>query len=137
MGDNFKELIDFAKSKGEITFSEINDFLPDDFTSSKKLDEVINQLMEMVPGLSSLTRKMPQGVDETRMKRVEAIIRSMTPQERSYPNIIDGSRRKRIARGSGTTPQDINRLLNQFNQTRKLLKQLDSGKTRHLLSMLK
>jgi len=47
MGDNFKELIDFAKSKGEITFSEINDFLPDDFTSSKKLDEVINQLMEM------------------------------------------------------------------------------------------
>jgi signal recognition particle subunit SRP54 len=61
----------------------------------------------------------------------------MTPEERHAPNIIDGSRRRRIARGSGTTPQDINRLLNQFYQTRKLIKQLDSGKTRQLLSMLK
>ena len=61
----------------------------------------------------------------------------MTPEERRYPNIIDGSRRRRIARGSGTTPQDINQLLNQFRQAQKLMKQLDSGKAKRLLSGLK
>lgn len=113
----------------------LEDFL-DQLQQLKKMGP-LNQLMDMVPGLSSLTRKMPQGVDESRMKRVEAIIRSMTPQERSYPNIIDGSRRKRIARGSGTTPQEINQLLNQFRQAQKMMKQLDSGKAKRLLSGMK
>jgi signal recognition particle subunit SRP54 len=80
---------------------------------------------------------MPQEVDEKQLKKVEAIIYSMTPEERRYPNIIDGSRRKRIARGSGTTPQDINQLINQFRQAQKLMKQLDSRKSKGLLSMLR
>jgi len=87
----------------------------------------IAQLMEMVPGMSSLSRKLPQDGDERQMKKIEAIIFSMTPDERHNPNIIDGSRRRRIARGSGTTPQDVNQLLNQHRQVQKLMKQLGRG----------
>lgn len=88
----------------------------------------IGQLMEMVPGISALSRKLPQGADERQLKKVEAMIFSMTPDERHNPNIIDGSRRRRIARGSGTTPQDVNQLLNQHRQVQKLMKQLGRGK---------
>jgi len=88
----------------------------------------IGQLMEMVPGMSGLSRKLPQGADESQLKKIEAIIFSMTPDERHNPNIIDGSRRRRIARGSGTTPQDVNQLLNQHRQVQKLMKQLGRGK---------
>ena len=59
---------------------------------------------------------------------MEAIIYSMTPEERRQPEIIGGSRRRRIAKGSGTTPQDVNRLLNQFRQMQKLMNQMTSGK---------
>jgi signal recognition particle subunit SRP54 len=62
-------------------------------------------------------------VDEKELTRVEAIISSMTVEERVHPEIIDGSRRRRIARGSGTTIQDVNRLLKQFNDMKKVLKQ--------------
>jgi signal recognition particle subunit SRP54 len=68
---------------------------------------------------------------------VEAIVRSMTREERQHPDMIDGSRRRRIAKGSGTTPQDVNQLLNQFRQVQKLMKQLDSGKAKRLLSGMK
>ncbi len=88
----------------------------------------IGQLMEMVPGISGLSRKLPQGADERQLKKVEAMIFSMTPDERRNPNIIDGSRRRRIARGSGTTPQDVNQLLSQHRQVQKLMKQLGRGK---------
>ena len=62
------------------------------------------------------------------LKKVEAIINSMTPTERQNPGIIDGSRRRRISRGSGTTPQDINQVLNQFRQVRKIMKMIPGGK---------
>ena len=88
----------------------------------------ISQLMEMVPGMSALSRKLPQDGDEKQLKKTEAMIFSMTPDERHNPNIIDGSRRRRIARGSGTTPQDVNQLLNQHRQVQKLMKQLGRGK---------
>ena len=94
----------------------------------------LSQLMEMIPGLSSIARRAPEAVDEGRLEKIEAIILSMTPQERRNPEIIDGSRRRRIARGSGTTPQEINQLLNQFRQTQKLMKQMAQG--RSLRSML-
>jgi len=97
----------------------------------------LSSLVEMIPGLSSVARRLPEGMDESQVKMIEGIIFSMTPQERQHPEIIDGSRRRRIARGSGTSPQDINQLLNQFRQAQKLMKQLDSGKARGLLSRLK
>jgi signal recognition particle subunit SRP54 len=98
----------------------------------------LSQLTEMIPGFSAIARRMPAAeVDERKIKRIEAIIRSMTPGERRSPDIIGGSRRRRIARGSGTTPQDVNQLLNQFRQTQKLVKQMASGRGRNLLDMLR
>ena len=69
-------------------------------------------------------------MNDKEVKRIEAIITSMTRQERQNPSIIDGSRRRRIARGSGTTVQDVNQLLNQFKEMQKMMKQLTSGKMR-------
>jgi len=94
----------------------------------------LSQLVEIIPGLSSIARSAPDAADEGRLNKIEAIILSMTPQERRNPEIIDGSRKRRIARGSGTTPQEINQLLNQFRQTQKLMKQMAQG--RSLRSML-
>ncbi|HEX77623.1 MAG TPA: signal recognition particle protein [Dehalococcoidia bacterium] len=96
----------------------------------------LSQLMEMMPGLSGLGRRLPAGTEEKDLKKMEAIIRSMTPRERRHPEIIDGSRRRRIARGSGTTPQDINQLLNQFRQVQKLVKQM-GGRRDQLLAMFR
>ena len=102
---------------------DLNDFL-DQLQSVKKMGSM-DQLLEMIPGMGSSTKKMMAGdLNETKLKRIEAIIHSMTPDERQRPDIINGSRRRRISRGSGTTPQDINQLLNQFKQTQKLVRQM-------------
>jgi len=81
----------------------------------------LENLLSMIPGIKAA--KLPP-VDESGLKRVEAIISSMTPDERHNHTIINGSRRKRIARGSGTSVEDVNRLLKQFAQTQKLMKTL-------------
>jgi signal recognition particle subunit SRP54 len=88
----------------------------------------LGQLVSMVPGLSKMANKIDEGQQEKQLKKVEAIILSMTPIERHNPNIIDGSRRRRIAAGSGTQTQDINQLLNQFRQMQKLMKMGMRGK---------
>jgi len=103
----------------------------DDFLSQlrevKKMGPVA-QLVEMLPGVSHLASRLPAGMEEKQLKKVEAMILSMTLEERHNPNIIDGSRRRRIARGSGVTPQDVNQLLNQFRQMQKLMKMGMGGK---------
>ncbi len=88
----------------------------------------LGQLVEMIPGFSKVASSLPDGEEEKRLKRVEAIILSMTSEERHNPAIIDGSRRRRIALGSGTTPRDVNQLTNQFYQVQKLTKSLTRGK---------
>jgi signal recognition particle subunit SRP54 len=89
----------------------------------------ISQLMEMIPGLSKLAGDARQAaVDEKDLKRIEAIILSMTPEERHHPEIIGGSRRRRIARGSGTSTAEINQLLNQFKQAQQMMRAVASGK---------
>ena len=75
-----------------------------------------------LPGMGNIKQAMPDGVDERKLLQVEAIIASMTPAERRRHDLINGSRRKRIARGSGTSVEDVNRLLKQFVQMRKMLK---------------
>ena len=87
----------------------------------------LDELVKMLPGV-----KLPPGaaVSDQEMRRTEAIIQSMTRQERKEPQIIDGSRRKRIARGSGTTVQDVNRLLRQFEQARTMLKRFGGKRGR-------
>ena len=113
----------------------------DDFLS--QLGEVkkigpLTQLVEMLPGLPQLAGQLPDGMEEKRLKKAEAIILSMTPEERHNPNIIDGSRRRRIARGSGVKPQDINQLLNQFYQMQKLMKMGIGGKLpKNLMGMFR
>src|SRR5690606_19836287 len=84
----------------------------------------LDQVLSMIPGFSSMKQLQGLQVDERELKRIEAIIQSMTPQERRFPHIIDGSRRRRIAAGSGTRVQDVNRLLKQFEQTRALMRQM-------------
>ena len=80
----------------------------------------------MLPGAGSLLGGVE--VDDRDLKKVEAIIRSMTPEERRNPRIIGGSRRRRIAAGSGTRPQDVNRLLKQFADAQKMMKMLAGGR---------
>ena len=94
----------------------------------------LQSLIGMLPGVGSELRGLK--VDEREMDRIEAIILSMTPEERRHPEIIKGSRRLRIARGSGTNVQAVNQLVKQFGQMRKLMKQLGSGRMPDLGSLL-
>ena len=105
---------------------DLEDFLQQ-IQSVKKMGS-LSQIMEMIPGMNQLGKNMPTELDEGQITRTEAIIRSMTAEERRRPEIIKGSRRRRIAKGSGTTAQDINQLLNQFRQTQKLMKQFSRGR---------
>ncbi len=113
---------------------DLDDFLQQ-IQSVKKMGS-LSQIVEMIPGMSQLTKRAPEvDLEEGQIKRVEAIIYSMTPEERRRPDIINGSRRRRIAKGSGTTPQDINQLLNQFRQTQKLVRQF--SRSRNPQSLMK
>ena len=104
----------------------LEDYL-EQFESMKRMGGA-QALVSMMPGLAS---KIKEGdIDESRLERTKAIILSMTPKERNDPSIINSSRKKRIACGSGTTVQEINQLLKQFDQTRQLIKQLKGGKRR-------
>jgi signal recognition particle subunit SRP54 len=96
----------------------------------------LSQLVGMIPGLSGIASRV-EGVDETQLRRVEAIVYSMTVQERRHPDIIDGSRRRRIARGSGTTPTDVNRLLKQYKEAKKIMQMVASGRGPRILSGLR
>ena len=86
------------------------------------------QLVEMIPGFSRLTRGISDKESLDRTKKIEAIILSMTAEERRNPDLINGSRKRRIAKGSGTTPSDVNQLLNQFHSIRKMSKMIAKGK---------
>ena len=105
---------------------DLEDFLQQ-FQSVKKMG--FAQIMDMIPGLSQMKNRLPNGFDEKQLVKFEAIIRSMTPSERHDPEILNGRRRRRIALGSGTTPQDVNQLLNQFRQAQKLMKQMSSARS--------
>ncbi len=86
----------------------------------------LDQVLEMIPGFSGLNKNIKGlAVDEKHLVQTEAIINSMTKQERCFPEIINSSRRRRIAQGSGTKVQDINKLLKQFDQMKKMMKQLN------------
>ena len=98
----------------------------------------ISQVLEMLPGASALKGQLSaDGLEGKKIQRVEAIVLSMTPQERRTPAILNASRRRRIARGSGTTVQELNQLLNQFQQMQKLMKQMSRSKGRGMLNLLR
>ncbi len=107
----------------------LSDYL-EQFEMMKKMGGV-NALMGMLPGAKMKIRE--EDIDEKRIERTRAIILSMTPKERENPGIINSSRKKRIAQGSGTQIQDINQLLRQFDQAKQLMKQMKGGKGRYRL----
>ena len=103
----------------------LTDYL-DQFAQLKNMGS-LESLMGMIPGMKPSAVKDAK-IDERAIDRMQAIILSMTPQEREKPEIINSSRKKRIATGAGTTVEEVNRLLKQFEQTNKLMKQMSSGK---------
>ena len=105
----------------------LDDFL-DQFQQVKNMGS-LEDLVGMIPGLNASKLKGAQ-VDTKAIGRTEAIIRSMTPAERNKPDLLNASRKRRIAKGSGTSVQEVNRLLNQFEQTRQMMKQFTGGKFR-------
>jgi signal recognition particle subunit SRP54 len=102
---------------------DFNDFLKQ-LNSIKKMGN-IKDLVGMIPGMGKLTKNLD--IDNDAFKGIEAIIRSMTPEERTNPKILNGSRRKRIALGSGTNLQEVNRLIKQFGDTKKMMKMVQKG----------
>ncbi len=95
----------------------------------------LQQVLEMIPGFSQVSRQLPADLPEKQLKRIEAIIDSMTPAERRDPQILNGSRKRRIAMGSGTSVQEVNQLLHQFRDMQRLMKQFSSGRGRGLFSL--
>ena len=128
-----KQAAEMEKKFRQANF-DLEDFLTQ-LQSVRKMGS-LSSVMEMIPGMGQLSKKIPPGdLDDGRIDRIEAIIRSMTKQERQRPEILNGSRRRRISKGSGTTPADVNQLLNQFKQTQKLMKQM--SKSRNPMAMMK
>ena len=116
-----------AKKMKENSF-DLEDYLTQ-LASVKKMGG-LKDMLGMIPGISGKLKGANLDVDEKQIERTKAIIRSMTPKERRMPNILNASRRKRIAKGSGTTVQDVNKLINQFDQTKNMMKMFASGKTK-------
>jgi signal recognition particle subunit SRP54 len=114
-----------------------NQFTLDDFHQQllqiKQMGS-IRDLLGMLPGMDRALKGVD--VDEKAMSRLEAILTSMTKQERNKPEIINGSRRRRIAAGSGTKVEEVNRLLKQFDEMRKMMRQLTSGKGGNMRAQL-
>lgn len=114
---------------------DLEDFLSQ-MQEVKKLGPM-SQLLGMLPGLDRLGREMPQDMPEREMKKIEAMIYSMTSAERRNPQSINASRKRRIARGSGTQVQDVNQLLSQFRQAQKLVKMLQGSGPRGLMGLVR
>lgn len=112
---------------------DFNDFL-DQIAQIKKMGN-IKDLVSMIPGLGKAVKDID--IDDNAFKSIEAIIHSMTPFERENPDKIDSSRRRRIAAGSGTDLNEVNRLLKQFEQTRKMMQQMSSGRMQQMMANMK
>ena len=119
-----KKAAELEQKMREASFT-LDDYL-EQFAQIKKMGS-LESLLGMIPGMKPGAMKDAQ-IDERAIARTEAIIKSMTPAERRNPDILNGSRKKRVAAGSGTTVEQVNRLLKQFDQTKKMMKQLASGK---------
>ena len=119
-------------AKNQFDFNDFNQQIQ----QIKKMGNV-KDLMGMIPGMGKIVRNMD--IDDDVFKSVEVMIQSMTPEERANPDIINGSRRKRIARGSGRDIQDVNRLIKQFDDIRKVMKAVNngSGKTKGMMRAMK
>ena len=112
---------------------DFNDFL-NQIEQIKKMGN-LKDLASMIPGVGKAIRDVD--IDDNAFKGIESIIKSMTPKERSNPEILNSSRRQRIAKGSGTNIQDVNRLIKQFDQTRKMMKMVTGNKMAGMMGRMK
>jgi signal recognition particle subunit SRP54 len=112
---------------------DFNDFLGQ-IQQIKKMGN-LKELASMIPGVGKAIKDMD--IDDNAFKGIEAIIQSMTPKERTNPEILNSSRRQRIAKGSGTNIQDVNRLIKQFDQTRKMMKMVTGSKMTQMMNAMK
>jgi signal recognition particle subunit SRP54 len=111
---------------------DLEDFL-NQIQQIKKMGP-LNDLMAMIPGMKDLSKQMPADMTEKQMKRVEAIINSMTRTERRDPDLLNANRKRRVAKGSGTSVQEINQLLTQFREAQKMMKQLATNPRMRMMS---
>jgi len=129
--ERVQETVDRDEAERVATRMMENRFTLDDFRSQlsqvKKMGP-IGQLLGMIPGAGQLAGAAQQAVDDGQLRRIEAMLDSMTPDERRRPELIKASRRRRIAAGSGTTAADVNRLLKQFGEMQRLMRQLAGGR---------
>jgi len=112
---------------------DFNDFLSQ-IRQIKKMGN-FKDIASMIPGMGKALRNMD--MDDDAFKGIEAIIYSMTPEERQNPKLLNGSRRKRIAQGSGSDIQEVNRLIKQFTETRKMMKKMKDGGGKGMKEMMK
>ncbi len=127
------EMVDFGKraKSGQL---DLNDFVQQ-MQQVRKMGP-LGDLLGMMPGMGNVKRQLQATqIDDTFFKRMEAIVFSMTPAERHNPDLINGSRRKRIAEGSGTNPADVNQLLKQWKEAKKLMQAMASGRTAKMLGI--
>jgi signal recognition particle subunit SRP54 len=113
---------------------DLNDFV----TQMQRVRQMgpLGDLISMIPGMGNIKRQLQATeIDDTFFKHAEAIVFSMTPDERRRPELINGSRRRRIALGSGTTPQDVNQLLKQWKEAKKIMQMMASGRTAKMLGI--
>ncbi len=96
----------------------------------------LSQILDMLPGMGQIKAQVDPALAESQLRKTEAIINSMTLAERRNPDVLNGSRKRRIARGSGTSVQDVNQLVRQFREMQKMMKQLGGGRGKGLLKML-
>jgi len=121
-----KQQMEKMESKLRKSEFDLNDLL-EQMRQMKKMGS-FSQLVDMIPGFSKLTKGISDADSQDRTRKIEAIILSMTPEERANPDLINGSRKRRIAKGSGTTPGDVNQLLNQLYTVQKMTKMMAKGK---------
>jgi signal recognition particle subunit SRP54 len=127
---------DAAKLEAKLRRAEftLEDFL-EQLQQVKKMGP-IGQLVSMIPGMGSMANEAQAAVDRGDLSRTEAIVRSMTIRERREPSVLNGSRRRRIAAGSGTSLTEVNRLVKQFTEMQRMMKQLSGGRGRAGLNAL-
>ena len=128
--EKIQDATDLAKAMETQKKISKNEFTLEQFLDSMQMIKKVGSLetiMGMIPGMGNVSKMMSEAnVGEKEMARIEAILRSMTPKERQNPSIINGSRRKRIALGSGMSVQDVNKLLKNFEDSKKVMKQFQS-----------
>ena len=114
-----------------------NSFGFDDFLSQIRQVQKMGSMKDLVGMIPGANKISPDDIDEDAFKGIEAIIQSMTPKERSQPKLLNHSRKKRIALGSGTKVEDVNRLIKQFEQMQKMMKMVQRGGAGKLMQMMK